>query len=685
MLNVINLTDPTIHNDIALNAIHYTLGLVASAQRAKFHIDKSDLPINYFGLTLAGSGEGKDRSVEIAKKILAPVIEMYQLALEHHFAKFNAALGPKDKPIPMPMFEFERATIEGFLSPRVDIQTVGFGCTNLRIPEIQDMLSSKDSLEIFSEVVKAWESGDTGGKTNRGAPIAPTVGIPVNVLVYGSPNAIKTNKQLSEQLLKMLTSGLGRRAFLAVPAKHEVHSLLRALEEPTPAIIAKMHADIHDASLISSAVSSAVMETVKAYRKQVFTLTVDAELLYRNYNYRCKTAFLDRIDVSDGLVAEMLGRGWKAVRLAALYAFYDGFEYTITEQNMKDSIEYTERCGQNVEDLYHVPSNAELILSYLAIQKDPQTRQSIMKNALDTSMVVAFTDSMSLADELADERNQVIERSEDKVVKYSLKQLSAIDLDSITISISTSMHENWKPLTGKFSDLASFLKSGSWYSAGTFKDGKRNNDSYLQSQDLIIFDVDDGMDLDTAKSFFSDFRCIIATTKSHQVEKHPGTGDICDRYRIILVPDCKIEMDPETYSQFMLNAMDFAGIPADRKAIDPARFFFGNKEAEVWVSEGEKLFPVKACMPSTAKSEIVSKRLEKYDSVEGIERYFIASTDKGDRNNKLWRYACVLKDDNKYSDDEIESMIIALNEKIADPLPERELRSTILKSIKRKT
>lgn len=682
MLQIINKTDPTIHDDVALNAIHYVMGLVASSVDSKFTVYGNVLPINYFGLTLAGSGEGKDRSVDIAKGICSSAIEMYHIELVKRFAKFNSLLGPKDRPVPLPMFEFERATVEGFLAPRVDIQTVGFGCSNLRIPEIQDMLTSKESLEIFSEVVKAWEVGDAGGKSNRGQPIEPTKGIPVNVLVYGSPNAIKTNKSASEHLLKMLTSGLGRRAFLAAPPKHEVQALLRALPVPDAISIRAEAVRIADAVEMTRKVGLQVKLLMKV-QDGPLKLSEDANILYAQYNHQCKTAFVDDKTVSDGLTAEMLGRGWKMVRLSAMYAWYDD-ETEISEQNVLDAIDYTERCGRNVENLYHIPSNPELVMSYLEIQKGPVSRQSIMKEALDASAVRDFDDAMALAEELADERNQVIEISEDKIPKYSITQLSKIDLSKITISTSTAMGVGWKPLTGEFKDLAGFLKSGLWYSAGTFRDGIRDNDHYERDQDLLMFDIDEDMTLAQAQSFFKDFKCIIATTKSHQREKHPGTGDIWDRFRVIMVPDSKIELDPIAYSQFMLNAMDMMGLPADRSCQDPARFFYGNKHSEVWVSEGTKLFPVSACIPSTAKSVVVLKRLEKYDNVDGIERFFIASTDKGDRNNKLFRYAKVLQDDDRYTDDEVEVMVRALNDKIADPLPQRELEVTILRSIRKK-
>ena len=676
VIDYIKSNKPDVHTDIASNAAHYVLGMVAGMTRSSFTFRGTDIKLNYFGLTLAGSGDGKDVSVTFAKRAFAEAAMKHAAILEKEFTTFNVK--NPDAKLPIPPSEFSKATPEGFMQSRVNCDNVGYGSVNLRIEELQDVLDGKDT-EIFSEVVKAWEVGDTAAKINRVLSIPATRGIPISMILYGSPNTVMTDIKVFESLAKMLTSGLGRRSFMVAPDIKETSALQAAYQNNKPT-----DEEIHEAIKNGEKLRNKIGEHVsKVFDRGEMNITMskDASLIYNEYEKECSLHYGGNVFIHPGLVAEMKSRPWKTVRLAALYAWVNN-KSEIDATDMNDAIEHATKCGEYVEKFFIVPSNEALILEYLDLHSGSSEQQ--IRSALPKMNKGEFVDSMNLANDLAEKNNQVIERSDESVPKYSLKQLTAIDLDAVTISTSTSLHANWKPITGKFKDLEGFFKSGAWYSAGIFKEGHRTNENYTQSQDLIIFDVDEDMSLDTAKSFFSDFKCIIATTKNHMREKHPGTGDIWDRYRIILVPDSKIEMDPDTYSQFMLNAMDMLGLPADRSCQDPARFFYGNKDAEVWVSEGERLFPVKACIPTTAKSETVHKRLEKYDNVDGIERYFISSTDKGDRNNKLFRYACVLKDDGKYTDDEIEEMVIALNQRIADPLPERELRHTILKSIRKK-
>ena len=60
---------------------------------------------------------------------------------------------------------------------------------------------------------------------------------------------------------------------------------------------------------------------------------------------------------------------------------------------------------------------------------------------------------------------------------------------------------------------------GICYSAHSFKDGKRSNDTALTGFQLIILDIDGGVDLETAKILFSEYTYLIATTRNHQKEE----------------------------------------------------------------------------------------------------------------------------------------------------------------------
>lgn len=70
------------------------------------------------------------------------------------------------------------------------------------------------------------------------------------------------------------------------------------------------------------------------------------------------------------------------------------------------------------------------------------------------------------------------------------------------------------------------------YSPFNFKDGIKKSENWSnENQNLLILDVDDGMSIGVAKQEFKDYKYLIATTKSHQVEKK---GIACDRFRVIL-------------------------------------------------------------------------------------------------------------------------------------------------------
>jgi len=70
------------------------------------------------------------------------------------------------------------------------------------------------------------------------------------------------------------------------------------------------------------------------------------------------------------------------------------------------------------------------------------------------------------------------------------------------------------------------------YSPFVFNSGTKKSENWDNSkQNIIIFDIDDGLSIEEAKQQFKAYEYLIATTKSHQKDKK---GIICDRFRIII-------------------------------------------------------------------------------------------------------------------------------------------------------
>jgi len=172
------------------------------------------------------------------------------------------------------------------------------------------------------------------------------------------------------------------------------------------------------------------------------------------------------------------------------------------------------------------------------------------------------------------------------------------------------------------------------------------------------------------------------TTRSHQIEKN---GQTVDRFRLVFIMDRQLDLNPDDYKLFMKNASEKLGIYdiVDKATLEVGRGFFGAK-GEYWYADGEKLFEVADCIPSTEKEE-ERKRIVNSSSIgstQGAERYFLEEAMVGSRSNTIIRYALFIKDEG-FDYDDAEEKLFDFNDKLPEPLSKREIQGTILKTLKR--
>jgi len=179
---------------------------------------------------------------------------------------------------------------------------------------------------------------------------------------------------------------------------------------------------------------------------------------------------------------------------------------------------------------------------------------------------------------------------------------------------------------------------------------------------------------------FANYKCMMATTKSHQKDKN---GLVCDRFRMIFITDRTIKLNSELYSDFMANVYESLGVPADQSCKDSSRFYYG-AEGEHWYSKGDKLFEISDLIPETSKEKerktmLVSSGI---GSTSGVERVLLEEAAKGSRNNSVLKWAMFLKDSG-YDYDDAEEKVLAFNDKLPEPLLKKEVDGTVLKTLKR--
>jgi hypothetical protein len=276
----------------------------------------------------------------------------------------------------------------------------------------------------------------------------------------------------------------------------------------------------------------------------------------------------------------------------------------------------------------------------------------------------------------------------------------------VTVSISEHITENFKQLKVPFYKVMDLVKSKFNYSAGSFKDGYRKKENYVNYSDLIILDVDNGLTLKEAHQKFLPYNHIIATTKSHQKEKN---GLVCDRFRVILPTETPITLDSKEYDILMRGVMREYNF-VDQSCKDSSRFYYPAKDSIVVHKYGFVNFVWQDIY--NKEKELIKKEKEESDRLRNFNQSFnqrkpthtferttgeylrgILNTNKlleyfrfntkfgaGGRNNYLYSVAHHLKD-NDLDDNEIQSAILWMNGQ-GDGIPEHEIRSTIFKSLR---
>ena len=131
------------------------------------------------------------------------------------------------------------------------------------------------------------------------------------------------------------------------------------------------------------------------------------------------------------------------------------------------------------------------------------------------------------------------------------------------------------------------------YSPFTFNDGKRNQLN-SKTHNLICFDIDDTLELKKAIDLCSNFKSLIVTTKSHQVDKK---GLICDRFRILIPIDKDIPK--EQFKSFYSDLSKYLTLDnaIDKACNDVARYFYNNPNQEVFYSSSSNIISYDEVMP----------------------------------------------------------------------------------------
>ncbi|MDB4681374.1 hypothetical protein OAE88_00540 [bacterium] len=688
---VLNVKDDIPENMI-LMMINYTLAEVASNLRAKLKLyDGSVKPLNNYTYIFAPSGVGKDVSLNALNRIFIDSFrERMGKGFDKHRVKYwdnrsmalveegeedvESAIREEMRMVSPFSYRIDGGTVAGFSKSRVTYDYYDIGAINLVIDELG--ANYQNIRSVMALMLSSYEDGNTEGRQLKTESVIAVKGVPSNFLGYSSPALVFDGGITEKSLLDDLSQGMARRSFFAYAEKPEPLKL--TAEEIVKQNRAR--ATSNKGKIEETNKYFAELAHPKNMYKEVH-LSEKAEILIAEYQIKCDSIVKANTEIQEQERLELVNRSWKATRLAGVYAFISGLT-EVDEDCVKQAIYVADISGESFMKVMNQPPVYERVFDFIKSRKKTSDID-LEKQKWYSGNKTQKRELLSLARAYGFENDYLFRIKEVESVEfYSFIEVPKTDVEKITISISKDITKGFKKKVVPFEIIHEVVTNDDFkYSAGTFKGGHRNKENYEKKQNLVIIDIDDGMKLETAKIMFSDYKCFMATTKSHQKEKNDL---VCDRFRIIFITDRTIKLDSETYGKFMKNVYESLGVPADQSCSDSSRFYFG-AEGDYWYSEGSKLLEISDLIPDTTKSKERDVMLSSsgIGSTDGAERFLLEEAVNGNRNHTMLRYALLIKDSG-YSLEDAKEKVLSFNDKLPDGLSVKEIEQTVFKTLGKK-
>jgi len=681
--------------------ILYYGGIFANACNYRLYDDigKPEL-INFFGMLFLDSSSGKDflksTTGEIFKKIDKNMPSVINSVLS------NQNYG--DSSIPEQFKNKKLADYETSISSsNIGLYILSLltnnaciGSLNIAINEFGDIIGKAENINMLKEmydgvVMANFVQGNANDDTR------PNVySVPVNMIAYGTPIGIKQSKQKLEVFKGITVSGLYRRSLIY----YEDVKVQKLKDQ-----------EYHD-----------VQDIIDSYTQHLSDISVgyqDGEYFVRNAENPID--FTDEArEMIDSFRMEMFNKAndnlydelipldrnsYKLIQKVSAIIAILNLDDNINEQSVKYAISIFKRTRDSINSLFEQTPIFETIYTRLSSSSSPMMQTDIIKKLGITRK--EFNENIDLVDEYAYRFNKRMKTIGTKLVKYSIDDLEINNLDKMIVSVSSAVIKNpskqidYIPKTVPFfgkdtvsieslvtSDIQSYCLNH-FEPSSRAENGHRAEKYIIQGQNMIAFDIDEGMDLDVAFNAIEEYQYILYTTKRHRKDKN---GLVCDRYRIVLPTFTEFYVNPTEHKGLIENIADVLGFKIyDVSTRNQGRLWFTNSSAEVFTKSEGNLLDVRCCIPDTETQEklfINIKDLEGKSGTEVEKRLFgmqkfaiMSSVGAGGktllyRNNSMFRIAKFAKDAGL----DYDKITRETNNMLYEPLPEREINNIIRKA-----
>ncbi len=566
-------------------------------------------------------------------------------------------------------FAFNSATGAAIQQVRHKLLMANAGSLNLEIDEIGNNLLGNQ--EAFSKFLELYDKGKIkNGLTKNTAEntrVKEINGItPTNMMLFGTPDKLLNGDKIEAEFYSMLETGYARRCLFGFTRK-KIKKY-----QPTPAeIYDKAAAGTAAHTLDAVAHQFAQLADLKNFNR-VIKVSRDVNIEWIGYRVHCEQLAEALGSHQEMKKMETQHRYWKAMKLAGAYAFVDGSP-EVTMDHLYNAIAVAEESAKAFDMLLSRDGPYVKLARYVADVGREVTHVDLME-ALPfyKGSTGQKQDMLNLAITWGYKNNVIIKKSfVDGIEFLRGESLKEADLSKMILSYSDHEAFNYKYEEAPFDKLHQLTQAqGMHWISHQVKGGHRTEDTAVPGFNMIVVDVDGGVSLDTAKLLLKDYKALYYTTKRH------GQNGV-DRFRIVLPTNYTLKLDAQDFKEFMSNVYEWLPFEVDDSTGQRSRKWLSHNGHHEY-TEG-KLIDVLPFIPKTRMNEQHQAKVLEQQNLNNLERWFINNTGDGNRNKQLHRYAMLLVDAGQ-SLDQVQTNVLALNNKLPDKLAEQELLSTILVS-----
>lgn len=671
--------------------VGYYFSLVASTMRTTIAThDRGDIPVNLYALNLSTSGSGKGFSTNIIENQVIQLFrqrfleETFPILAEQNLPKLaikranRKSTDPDEELIRVQkefdqlgslVFSFDSGTPAAVKQMRHKLLMADAGSVNLQIDEIgSNLIGNVDVLNTFLELydmglIKQRLIKNTSENIRNEEIVGRT---PTNMMLFGTPAKLLNGGKTEEELYSMLETGYARRCFFGYSrASNKTQDL-------TPEQVYTMLTNQESDKFLEefSAKLENLADIINVNRR--LQMSKETSLLLIEYRLKCEREAELYPEHEEIKKAEISHRYFKALKLAGAYAFIDDSP-ELTQDHLYQAIKLAEESGAAFNRLLTRDRAYVKLAKYIATVKRDITQADLVEDLpFYRGAQGQKAEMLSLAIAYGYKNNIIIKKSFSDGIEFlrgeTLKESS---LDKCVISYSNDIAQGYINEHAPFDKLHILTQmNGMHWVAHHLTGGHRNEENCIAGFNLVVFDVDGGVNISTVKMLLKNYKFLIYTTKRHTDEEH--------RFRIIMPINYELELDAKDYKEFMSNLYEWLPFEVDTATNQRARKWLSH-QGHFEYNEGEILDAL-PFIPKTSKNEERKELMTSQQSMDNLERWVINNIGDGNRNNMLLRYAMILLDAG-FDFEAIRVKVLGLNDKIADKLEEAEVMATIMTTV----